>query len=120
MANKEKEKLIVVESYGSLSELGGISGPILNPCRVPISTIVRMINNHRKVFEVNPTKYSDRIRLTLKNVKTDNFPVPNTQVKANVSPIATTVEVEKPVNTNTSKEQEAKETKKEKSDFTKK
>lgn len=120
MAKAEKEKLIVVESYGSITELGGISGPILNPCRVPISTIVRMVNNHRKVYEVNPSNYSERIRLTLKNVKTDNFPTPNVAVKANVSPVSVEgKKTESDAKGNETKT-DTKEVKKEKSDFTKK
>ena len=66
-------KLVVVETYGSISELGGINGPILNPAKIDIDLIVRMINNNKKVFEVNPKNYSERVRLTLKNARTVNF-----------------------------------------------
>ena len=44
---EEPKKLIVVESPGAITELGGISGPVLNPCYVPIPLINRMINKHR-------------------------------------------------------------------------
>ena len=67
------QKLIIVESSGVISELGGISGPILNPCYVPVHTILTMLNHHRKVLEVNPKNYNDRIRLSLKNLNKNNF-----------------------------------------------
>ena len=70
---EEPKKLIVVESPGAITELGGISGPVLNPCYVSIPLINRMINKHRAVYEVNPNNYSERIRLSLKNLRTKNF-----------------------------------------------
>lgn len=84
MAMTEKTKLIIVESNGTIGELGGISGPILNPFEVPLSVIVRMINSHKHVYEVNPDNRNERVRLTLQNVRRDNF-VQATVVQKNAS-----------------------------------
>lgn len=87
MANtNEKTKLIVVESKGTLGELGGISGPILSPSLIPISTIIRMISAHRKVYEVNPANYNERIALTLQNVRRDNFNTITEEPAVNTTP----------------------------------
>lgn len=72
----EPKKLVVVEVNGPISELGGIQGPIINPCSLPVKTIVQMVGSHKKVFEVNPFNQSERVRLTLKNVNSVNFQPP--------------------------------------------
>ena len=80
-------KLVTIASKGSITELGGISGPIINPCRLDISTIVSLINGHKRVYEVNPANKSERILLTLKNAKAKNFPdVVNPVVTPNLAP----------------------------------
>lgn len=77
MSNLSKEtKLVIVQNNGALSELGGISGPILNPCRLDVATIIRMINNHRRVYEVNPNNHSEKVLLSLKNATSKNFKAP--------------------------------------------
>lgn len=68
-----EQKLITVNSAGTITELGGISGPVLNPCWVPIPTINVMLNHHRKVYEVNPKNYSEKVALSLKNLTKKNF-----------------------------------------------
>lgn len=74
MARKtEIKKLITIETAGPLSELGGISGPIINPCYVELTKIVRLVNGHKKVYEVNPNNHDDKILLTLRNVREENF-----------------------------------------------
>ena len=96
MAKKlEEQKLIVIESSGSITELGGISGPVINPCLVPISTILAMLNHHRRVYEVNPKNHNEKVRLTLKNLRTQNFKVEEVKPvvkaeppKAPVAPVA--------------------------------
>lgn len=79
-------KLVTVETYGTLTELGGISGPILNPCFMDIKTIMVLVTNRRKVFECNPANTDDRIKLTTKNVRTQNFPPVNVVVKPHLAP----------------------------------
>lgn len=74
MAKKVVEqKLITVNSAGTITELGGISGPVLNPCYVPIPTITALLNHHRVVYEVNPKNYNEKIRLSLKTLTKKNF-----------------------------------------------
>ena len=75
MAITKKGKLVTVETNGTLVELGGISGPIINPCFIDETTIIRMVGNNKKVYEVNPANHAQKVRLNLKNVKTDNFKV---------------------------------------------
>lgn len=74
MAKKVTEqKLVIVTSNGAISELGGITGPILNPCYVPVMTINTMLTKHRVVYEVNPKDYTQKVRLSLKNLRINNF-----------------------------------------------
>ena len=47
-----KNKLVVIETNGPLPELGGINGPIINPCLIDIPTIQELLNGHKKVVEV--------------------------------------------------------------------
>ena len=87
MISKEKTKLVTIASKGSISELGGISGPVINPCRLSVETIIKLINGHKKVYEVNPANKSERLLLNLKNVKMQNFPEKaNPVVAANLAP----------------------------------
>lgn len=87
MISKETTKLVTIASKGSINELGGISGPVINPCRLSVETIVKLINGHKKVYEVNPANKSERLLLNLKNVKMQNFPEKaNPVVAANLAP----------------------------------
>ena len=72
--DKITKKLVVIEHHGSISEMGGISGPILNPCYVDIKILNKMLNRHRLVKEVNPANPKERIVLNLRNLCTKNFP----------------------------------------------
>lgn len=80
------KKLVVIQSIGALPELGGISGPIINPSLIGVDTIVRLLNNHRAVYEVNPANLKERVRLNLKNVKRENFPPVTVQPTAKILP----------------------------------
>lgn len=85
MARKEEAtKLITVESYGSIKELGGIAGPIINPTLQPVSIVEKMVAAKRRVYEVNPANLSEKVLLTLHNVHRDNF-------KTAVTPAVTSV-----------------------------
>ena len=66
-------KLVTIASAGSIPELGGISGPVINPCSLPIETIVKLLNGHKKVYEVNPAKKSERVLLTLQNILSSKY-----------------------------------------------
>ena len=119
MISKEKTKLVTIASKGSIPELGGISGPVINPCKLSIETIVRLINGHKKVYEVNPANKSEKLLLNLKNVKMQNFPEKvNSTVTPNLAPNA---KKDAPTNTKENEKTTPKTSDKTtKSDFTKK
>lgn len=120
MISKETKKLVVIDSKGSITELGGISGPVINPCSLPVETIVKLINGHKKVYEVNPANKKERLRLNLKNVKMENFPKKaNPVITANLAPESkkTTQDTTSKGNDKTTTKSSEKTTK---SDFTKK
>ena len=71
-----ERKLVVIKSSGLLPELNGIQGPVMVPTRVPVETLVKLVLNHRSVFECypnNPNDVSKRIKLTMESVKKVNF-----------------------------------------------
>ena len=71
-----ERKLVIVKDGGILPELGGICGPIPNPTRIPVKKIIDMIVHNRTVFECDPAdprNEEKRVKLTLVNVKQDNF-----------------------------------------------
>lgn len=69
-----KTKKVVIMATGFIPELGGISGPILNPQNLQIGVVQSLVNARRKVYECNPDNTDERILLTTKNVLLDNFP----------------------------------------------
>lgn len=71
----ELEKLCIIDHYGTIRELGGITGPVLSPHKYAVSKILSMVNSGITVYEVNPADRNDKIRLTRSTVKTVNFPV---------------------------------------------
>ena len=66
-------KLVTIESAGKISILGGIQGPITNPCRLSTDSIIELINSGKIVYEVNPKNSKEKIRLTRLNVYKTNF-----------------------------------------------
>jgi hypothetical protein len=115
----EKSKLVVIESAGTIKELGGISGPILHPCIQKITTLETMVRNHRVVYELNPNNFDERIRLNLRNVKTVNFPAVETTTTTAKSTKTSTKTVTK-TPTEVREEAEAASAKSSTGDFTKK
>ena len=73
IGKKEESKWVVVDTYGPIKELGGISGPIVTPCKIPIRTIVDMVNNRKVVYEVNPMNMTEKVKLRQSNVDKKNF-----------------------------------------------
>ena len=69
----EKTKYIIIESYGPISTLGGISGPIKTPFKLEVSKIVKLICERKVVYEVNPLNKNEKIRLTRNNISKNNF-----------------------------------------------
>lgn len=69
-------KLVVVHDRCVLPELGGISGPIVTPSKIPVDTIAKMVLQMRTVYECDPKdpgNVEKRVRLTTDNVKKANF-----------------------------------------------
>lgn len=119
MNSKENTKLVVIDTVGPIDELGGISGPVVNPCTVTVSTIIRMITSHRKVYEVSPSDTSKRVLLTLQNVNKENFPKPVIKATANIAPTLTNTQKKTAKNTQVSDKAKT-ESSDTKGDFTKK
>lgn len=109
------QKYVTIESKGIISELGGISGPILHPTFIDLDIIVRMVNTRKKVYEVNPSNTSEKVLLTLSNVKANNFP----QKKVVSATKATTAKTETKTETKAATTTDSKTTTAT-SDFTKK
>lgn len=96
----KKNKLVVVDTVGSLRELGGISGPIVSPTRIDVDVLQKMVLNQKIVYEVNPYNKNDRVLLTLGNVTRVNFKAPEKTVptktvvvKATAPELPATIEV---------------------------
>lgn len=68
-----EKKLVVVRSGGPLMELGGITGPILNPSLIDVNIIGEMIQRNRLIFECNPLNPNERIKLNTSNWSKSNF-----------------------------------------------
>lgn len=70
-----ERKLVIVKTTGMLPEIN-LYGPILTPTKLPIDNIIKMISNGKSVYECYPNDPSDkdkRVKLTLDNVKKNNF-----------------------------------------------
>lgn len=71
-----ERKLVTINTNGPIPELNYIAGPIMNPSKIPIPTIIQMIKNNREVKECDPSdprNEEKKIILTLNNVKNNNF-----------------------------------------------
>lgn len=95
MVKHENKKLIVLMTGGPISELGFITGPVLHPWYVDIDTVIRLVSNNKRVYEVNPNNRDERVLLTLKNVRLNNFGKKETA--KTVEPIQAEVKKEVPV-----------------------
>ena len=69
----KKSKYVTIESPGKIAILGGIMGPIQTPTYLDIDIVISLINSGKVVYEVNPRDITDKTRLTLMNVLTDNY-----------------------------------------------
>ena len=125
--DRKNQKLIILKSGGPIPELGHISGPVLHPWWVKESVLIQLVNNKRKVFEVNPKNRNEMVQLTAKNVRSNNFENTNTentapknvqQPQVATQPKVTTAEYITPANKQEHKENEQK--KLDTSDFIKK
>ena len=109
-----KRKLCKVLTNGPISELGGITGPILYPCRIDLRKVSNMVQHGKAVVEVNPKNHKETIRLNIQNVNKDNFPEPeriklDTPVVKEPVPVVKKDEVVKAVQTNLVEEKKSSE-----------
>lgn len=72
MLGMKEKKLVVIKNIGTIAELGGIKGPIDNPFRLDVKTLIKMVPKYR-IFEVNPENIEDTVLLTISNVRENNF-----------------------------------------------
>lgn len=69
--NAKKRKCDVL-SNGPLPELGFVTGPVYN-CNLVTDTIVRLVSNGRKVYEINPNNPKEKVLLTVATCSTSPF-----------------------------------------------
>ena len=74
--NNAVKKLVTISGTGAIPELGYITAPIINPTKIDVEILRKMVTRGAKVYEVNPKKPDEKILLTVKNVMTDNFVEP--------------------------------------------
>ena len=102
---KNKRKCDVI-CHGPIVELGHILGPVYG-AKLATSSIIRLVSNGRKVYEIDPKNPNNKVLLTVANCSTSPFGVeivatptaPAPVVKPVVEPVKTIVEekVEEPV-----------------------
>ena len=68
-------KRCIINTPGPIAELGFISGPITNPCKLEMDVLRRLVKNGREVYEVNPENPAQKVLLTIENYDADNFSV---------------------------------------------
>lgn len=83
-----KRKLCKVLTNGPISELGGITGPIVYPCRLDLRKVINMVQHGKVVIEVNPKNHNETVRLNIQNVNKNNFPEPD-RIKLDTPPVKT-------------------------------
>ena len=98
-----ERKLVIVKTSGMLPEIN-LYGPILTPTKLPIDSIIKMVSNGKSVYECYPNDPSDkskRVKLTLDNIKKNNFTgVPSNEEPKKVetpAPVKEEPKVEEPV-----------------------
>ena len=94
-----KKILVTVGGSGAIPELGYICAPIVNPCRLDIDKVSKMVTAGRKVYAVNPNDLNERVLLTASTVYEDVFakketpavaPVANKKVETKPEPVPET------------------------------
>ncbi len=89
------KKLIVIETYGLLTELRGIVGPCLYPQVLDVNIIKKLVDGGKIVKECDPEDPSNpdkRIRLTQRNFNKPNFNVDTTEATTQEVPAVETKE----------------------------
>ena len=67
------KKLCTISHSGPIVELGGIRGPVTRPMEIDTTVITKLVNRGVTVYEVNPYKRSEKVKLTYANIMTVNF-----------------------------------------------
>ena len=80
-------KLVTVGCVGLIREIHA-NGPIKHPTPIKQNLVEKMVINGKRVFEHNPSNYSDKIELTLDNMSTVNFGKDKTEDKKNEETVA--------------------------------
>ena len=89
------KKLIVIETYGLLTELRGIVGPCLYPQVLDVNIIKKLVDGGKIVKECDPEDPSNpdkRIRLTQRNFNKPNFNDDTTEATTQEVPAVETKE----------------------------
>ena len=81
----EETKLVIIRGSGNIRELGNICAPVLTPQRVALSKIAKIISGGRVVMEVNPDNRNEMVKLTISNLRQNNFP--KADVAADPAPV---------------------------------
>lgn len=68
-------KLCSVPTYGTIKELGNITGPIMSPIPLTYEQLILLINKRYLVYEHNPANPSQKVKLTRANLRSTNFEV---------------------------------------------
>ena len=67
------KKLVTIGGSGAIPELGYICAPIINPCKIDIDKVSKIVCSGRKVYAVNPADQTQKVLLTPSTVYIDNF-----------------------------------------------
>ena len=94
--NIDQSKLVIIKGSGTIRELGNICAPILTPQYISTSIVAKLVSSGRTVLEVNPANRNQTVKLTLANVRTNNFPT---------APAAEPAKVTAPAKTEAKKEE---------------
>lgn len=68
-----EKKLVIIKSFETIPEIGGLTGPIRTPIWVEVDKLLDMVKRGIIVEEVNSYNRSLTVPLTKTNIFTDNF-----------------------------------------------
>lgn len=71
----EKRKFVQIPVNGPIAELGFITGPV-GPTYVNLPSVIKMVQNGKLVYEVDPANHAHKVKLDITNVKKNNIAQP--------------------------------------------
>ena len=71
----EKRKFVQIPVNGPIAELGFITGPV-GPTYVNLPSVIKMVQNGKLVYEVDPANHAHKVKLDITNVKKNNIAEP--------------------------------------------